>query len=446
MAIFVDDSTKVVVQGITGRDGGFHSSEMLAYGTKVLAGVTPGRGGQKFQDTVPVYDTVKEAVDEHGVNTSVIFVPPFGAAGAIYEAADAGCKLIVCITEGVPTVDMVKVMPYLEERGVRLIGPNCPGLLAPGIAKLGILPTSIVKEGPVGLVSRSGTLTYEVVYQLTAAGLGQTTCLGIGGDPVIGTTFMDAIIAFNEDPQTEAFVMIGEIGGDAEEQAAAYIKENVNKPVVSFIAGQTAPPGKRMGHAGAIVSGGTGTAAEKKVALEAARQALRRSPGDTTLHALAATAAWRQFRQSAAPSAYAAVWEDVAFVWVDQKWDIRGITDESYCVMVPDCPPPPNRHSNLMWVPEVGYSVAQERRLLDHGISAAEAARLAGGLNSQQTMVVMRRDPKVLELIVAKDRTMYPARQEVNDQVEVRMLQGSGAMAFYQPAGIKIVTNVGPVP
>ncbi|PIV81108.1 succinate--CoA ligase subunit alpha, partial [bacterium CG17_big_fil_post_rev_8_21_14_2_50_64_8] len=219
---------------------------------------------------VPVFDTVAEAVREQGANTSVIFVPPFGAAGAIYEAADAGCKLIVCITEGVPTVDMVKVMPYLKERGVRLIGPNCPGLLAPGIAKLGILPTSIVKEGPVGLVSRSGTLTYEVVFQLTAAGLGQTTCLGIGGDPVIGTTFMDAIMAFNEDPATEAFVMIGEIGGDAEEQAAEYIKAHVNKPVVSFIAGQTAPPGKRMGHAGAIVSGGSGTAAEKKKALEAA--------------------------------------------------------------------------------------------------------------------------------------------------------------------------------
>ncbi|PJA75752.1 succinate--CoA ligase subunit alpha [bacterium CG_4_9_14_3_um_filter_65_15] len=270
MAIFVDDATKVVVQGITGRDGGFHSREMMAYGTKVVAGVTPGRGGQKFDDKVPVFDTVAEAVREQGANTSVIFVPPFGAAGAIYEAADAGCKLIVCITEGVPTVDMVKVMPYLKERGVRLIGPNCPGLLAPGIAKLGILPTSIVKEGPVGLVSRSGTLTYEVVFQLTAAGLGQTTCLGIGGDPVIGTTFMDAIMAFNEDPATEAFVMIGEIGGDAEEQAAEYIKAHVNKPVVSFIAGQTAPPGKRMGHAGAIVSGGSGTAAEKKKALEAA--------------------------------------------------------------------------------------------------------------------------------------------------------------------------------
>jgi len=270
MAIFVDGSTKVVVQGITGRDGGFHTHEMMAYGTQVVAGVTPGRGGQRFEDKVPVFDSVADAVTETGANTSVIFVPPFGAAGAIAEAADAGCKLIVCITEGVPTVDMVKIVPYVQERGARVIGPNCPGLLAPGIAKLGILPTSIVKEGPVGLVSRSGTLTYEVVFQLTAAGLGQTTCLGIGGDPVIGTTFMDAIVAFNEDPKTEAFVMIGEIGGDAEEQAAAYIKEHVKKPVVSFIAGQTAPPGKRMGHAGAIVSGGSGTAADKKKALEAA--------------------------------------------------------------------------------------------------------------------------------------------------------------------------------
>ncbi len=280
MAIFVDDATKVVVQGITGRDGGFHTREMMAYGTKVVAGVTPGRGGQKFDDKVPVYDSVAEAVAEQGANTSVIFVPPFGAAGAIYEAADAGCTLIVCITEGVPTVDMVKVMPYLQERGARLIGPNCPGLLAPGIAKLGILPTSIVKEGPVGLVSRSGTLTYEVVYQLTAAGLGQTTCLGIGGDPVSGTTFMDAIMAFNEDPKTEAFVMIGEIGGDAEEKAAEYIKAHVKKPVVSFIAGQTAPPGKRMGHAGAIVSGGSGTAAEKKKALEAAGIPVAERPMD----------------------------------------------------------------------------------------------------------------------------------------------------------------------
>ena len=280
MAIFVDENTKVVVQGITGRDGGFHASQMLAYGTKLVAGVTPGRGGQMFEGKVPVYDTVKQAVEEKGANTSVIFVPPFGAAGAIYEAADAGCKLIVCITEGVPTVDMVKVMPYLQERGVRLIGPNCPGLLAPGIAKLGILPTSIVKEGPVGLVSRSGTLTYEVVYQLTANGLGQTTCLGIGGDPVIGTNFLDAIKAFNADEKTKAFVMIGEIGGDAEEQAAEYIKANVKKPVVSFIAGQTAPPGKRMGHAGAIVSGGSGTAAEKMKALEAAGIPVAKRPMD----------------------------------------------------------------------------------------------------------------------------------------------------------------------
>ena len=269
MAIFVDDSTKVVVQGITGRDGGFHAKQMLDYGTKIVAGVTPGRGGQKFDDTVPVFNTMVEAVGETGANTSVIFVPPFGAAGAIFEAADAGVKLIVCVTEGVPTVDMVKVMPYLEERGVRLIGPNCPGLLAPGICKLGILPSAIVKEGPVGLVSRSGTLTYEVVFQLTSAGLGQTTCLGIGGDPVIGTNILDAIKAFDADPKTEALVIIGEIGGDAEEKAAAYIKDNVDMPVVSFIAGRTAPPGKRMGHAGAIVSGGTGTAAEKKAALEA---------------------------------------------------------------------------------------------------------------------------------------------------------------------------------
>ena len=280
MAIFVDENTKVVVQGITGRDGGFHTREMMAYGTKVVAGCTPGRGGQKFDDQVPVYDTVAEAVGETGADTSVIFVPPSGAAGAIMEAADAGCRLIVCITEGVPTVDMVKAIPYVQERGARLVGPNCPGLLAPGIAKLGILPAAIVKEGPVGLVSRSGTLTYEVVYQLTAEGLGQTTCLGIGGDPVIGTNFLDAIEAFNADAKTEAFVMIGEIGGDAEEQAADYIKAHVRKPVVAFIAGQTAPPGKRMGHAGAIVSGGSGTAAEKKKALEAAGIPVAERPKD----------------------------------------------------------------------------------------------------------------------------------------------------------------------
>ncbi len=270
MAIFCDASTKVVVQGITGRDGSFHTGGMLQYGTKIVAGVTPGRGGQKFQDEIPVFDTVAEAVQETDATASVIFVPPFAAAGAIYEAADAGVELIICITEGVPTVDMVKVMPYIQERGARLLGPNCPGLINPGKIKLGIMPTTIVKPGNVGVVSRSGTLTYEVVYQLTVNELGQSSCLGIGGDPVLGTTFMDTIKAFGDDPETEALVMIGEIGGDAEERAAAWIKENLDIPVVAFIAGRTAPPGKRMGHAGAIVSGGTGTAAEKKEVLEAA--------------------------------------------------------------------------------------------------------------------------------------------------------------------------------
>lgn len=270
MAIFCDASTKVVVQGITGRDGSFHTQSMLTYGTKVVAGVTPGRGGQLFAEKVPVFDNVAEAVQETGATASVIFVPPFAAAGAIFEAADSGCDLIVCITEGVPTLDMVKVMPYLQERDVRLIGPNCPGMINPGKIKLGIMPASIVKPGKVGVVSRSGTLTYEVVFQLTAQGLGQSSCLGIGGDPVVGTPFLDAIQAFGADDETEALVMIGEIGGDAEERAAAWIKDNLDIPVVAFIAGRTAPPGKRMGHAGAIVSGGTGTAAEKKVALEAA--------------------------------------------------------------------------------------------------------------------------------------------------------------------------------
>jgi succinyl-CoA synthetase alpha subunit len=270
VAIFVNKDTRVVVQGITGRDGSFHTRGMRDYGTPIVAGVTPGKGGQKFDDAVPVFDTVADAVAETQANTSVIFVPPPFAAGAILEAADAGCELICCITEGVPTLDMVKAMPYLQERGVRLIGPNCPGLLAPGIAKLGIMPASIVKEGKVGLVSRSGTLTYEVVWQLTSAGLGQSTCLGIGGDPVIGTNFLDAVKAFADDPETEALVLIGEIGGDAEETAAAYIQEHVDLPTVAFIAGRTAPPGKRMGHAGAIVTGGSGTAADKTAALEKA--------------------------------------------------------------------------------------------------------------------------------------------------------------------------------
>ena len=270
MAIFVNKDTRVLVQGITGRDGSFHSKGMLEYGTRLVAGVTPGKGGQTFEGRVPVFDTVTDAVAETGANTSVIFVPPAFAAGAILEAADAGVGLIVCITEGVPTLDMVRVMPYLQERGVRLIGPNCPGLLAPGIAKLGIMPGNIVAPGNVGLVSRSGTLTYEVVWQLTSAGLGQSTCVGIGGDPVIGTTFLEAAHAFAADPDTHALVLIGEIGGDAEELAAAYIEEHVEMPVVAFIAGRTAPPGKRMGHAGAIVTGGSGTAADKTAVLEAA--------------------------------------------------------------------------------------------------------------------------------------------------------------------------------
>jgi succinyl-CoA synthetase alpha subunit len=270
VAIFVHKDTRVLVQGITGRDGSFHTRGMLAYGTPIVAGVTPGKQGQRFDDRVPVFNTVADAVAATGANTSVIFVPPAFAAGAVLEAADAGLELVVCITEGVPTLDMVRALPFLQERGVRLIGPNSPGLLAPGLAKLGIMPASIVKPGHVGVISRSGTLTYEVVWQLTNAGLGQSTCLGIGGDPVIGTTFLDAVEAFAGDPQTEALVLIGEIGGDAEEQAAAYIREHVTIPVVAFIAGRTAPPGKRMGHAGAIVTGGSGTAADKIAALEAA--------------------------------------------------------------------------------------------------------------------------------------------------------------------------------
>jgi succinyl-CoA synthetase alpha subunit len=253
---------------------------MLAYGTRVVAGVTPGKGGQTFEGTVPVFDTVAEAVAATGAEASVVFVPPPAAAGAICEAADAGCRLVVCITEGVPVRDMLRVMPYVQERGTRLIGPNCPGLICPGQTKLGILPTNIVKPGGVGVVSRSGTLTYEVVFQLTQAGLGQSTCLGIGGDPVIGTDFLDALAAFAQDPATRALVLIGEIGGDAEERAAQFIKENLKIPVVAFIAGRTAPPGKRMGHAGAIVTGGGGTAADKEKALAAVGIPVAARPAD----------------------------------------------------------------------------------------------------------------------------------------------------------------------
>ena len=263
MSIFIDDSTKLVVQGITGRDGSFHTKQMMEYGTRVVAGVTPGKGGQTFEGGVPIFDTVEEAVRETGANTSVIYVPPAFAADAMFEAADAGVDFIVCITEGVPVLDMTRVRPYVREKGARLLGPNCPGLLSPGKSKVGIIPGHITQPGNVGLVSRSGTLTYEVVFKLKQAGLGTTTCVGIGGDPINGTDFIDCLAAFEADPETQAVVMIGEIGGTDEQDAARYVKENLSKPVVGFIAGQTAPPGRRMGHAGAIISGSAGTAEEK---------------------------------------------------------------------------------------------------------------------------------------------------------------------------------------
>jgi len=270
MAILVDKNTRLVVQGITGREGEFHSRQMLEYGTQVVAGVTPGKGGQFACDgRVPVFDTVAEAVEATGANTSIVYVPARFAPAAILEAADAGIGLIVCITEGIPVMDMIRVKAYLDQKGVRLIGPNCPGLLTPGQAKVGIMPGHIAMPGPVGVVSRSGTLTYEVVYALTSRGIGQSTCVGIGGDPIIGTRFVDVLEMFETDPQTEQVVMIGEIGGNDEEIAARFIAERMTKPVVAFIAGRTAPPGKRMGHAGAIIEGGTGTAAEKIAALEA---------------------------------------------------------------------------------------------------------------------------------------------------------------------------------
>ncbi|MEO7218219.1 MAG: succinate--CoA ligase subunit alpha [Gemmatimonadaceae bacterium] len=268
MSIFIDDNTKLVVQGITGRDGSFHTKQMMEYGTHVVSGVTPGKGGQKFEGKVPVFNTVYEAVRETGANTSVIYVPPMGASDAMMEAADAGIELVVCITEGVAVLDMTFVYPFMKEKGVRLLGPNCPGLISPGKSKVGIIPGSICTPGPVGLVSRSGTLTYELVYQMTRAGLGQTTCVGIGGDPINGTNFIDCLSAFERDPDTVAVVMIGEIGGTDEQEAAKFVKEKMTKPVVGFIAGQTAPPGRRMGHAGAIISGSSGTAIEKMQAFE----------------------------------------------------------------------------------------------------------------------------------------------------------------------------------
>jgi len=270
MSIFIDKNTKLVVQGITGRDGSFHTRQMIEYGTNVVAGVTPGKGGQTFDNTVPVFNTVYDAVEKTGANTAVIYVPPLGAADAIMEAVDAGCALVVCITEGVPVLDMTKVYPFVKERGARLLGANCPGLITPGESKVGIIPGRICTPGNVGVVSRSGTLTYEVVYLLTRAGLGQTTCVGIGGDPINGTNFIDCLDAFEKDPHTKAVAMMGEIGGTDEQDAADFVKNHMTKPVVGFIAGRTAPPGRRMGHAGAIISGSSGTAAEKIEAFKAA--------------------------------------------------------------------------------------------------------------------------------------------------------------------------------
>jgi succinyl-CoA synthetase alpha subunit len=282
VSIFIDRNTRLVVQGITGRDGSFHTKQMMEYGTQVVAGVTPGKGGQAFERSVPIYNTVADAVAQSGANTAVVYVPPMFAADAIMEAADAGVALIVAITEGVPVLDMTRVYPFVKERGARLIGPNCPGLITPGAAKVGIIPGRICTPGVVGVVSRSGTLTYEVVYQLTRAGIGQSTCVGIGGDPINGTNFIDCLAAFEADPDTRAVCMMGEIGGTDEQEAAQFVKEHMTKPVVGFIAGQTAPPGRRMGHAGAIISGSSGTAAEKIAAFEEAGMGIARRPIEFT--------------------------------------------------------------------------------------------------------------------------------------------------------------------
>jgi succinyl-CoA synthetase alpha subunit len=279
MSVLVDQNTRLIVQGFTGREGTFHAQQAIAYGTTVVGGVVPGKGGSRHLD-LPVFDTVGRAVKETGANASVIFVPPPFAADAIMEAADAGVALVVCITEGIPVLEMVKAWQFLQGKATRLIGPNCPGIISPGKCKIGIMPGPIHKQGHVGVVSRSGTLTYEAVGQLTKLGIGQSTCIGIGGDPIIGTNFVDALTLFNEDPDTHAIVMIGEIGGNAEETAAAYVRAHVRKPVVGFVAGQTAPPGRRMGHAGAIIAGGSGKASDKIKAMEQAGITVCSSPAE----------------------------------------------------------------------------------------------------------------------------------------------------------------------
>ena len=280
MSILINKDTRVLVQGITGGEGSFHTKQMLEYGSSVVAGVTPGRGGQKFEDQVPVFDTVAEAVEKTGANASVVFVPAAFAADAVLEAAASGIPLVVCITEGVPVKDMVRVSQYLQGRSTRLIGPNCPGIITPDACKIGIMPGFIHKQGRVGVVSRSGTLTYEAVWQLTERGIGQSTCIGIGGDPVVGTTHIDALKLFNDDPDTDAVMLIGEIGGMAEEEAAAFARDKMDKPVAAFIAGRTAPPGRRMGHAGAIISGGVGTAQSKIEFLRSCGVAVAESPAE----------------------------------------------------------------------------------------------------------------------------------------------------------------------
>jgi succinyl-CoA synthetase alpha subunit len=279
MSVLVDQNTRLIVQGFTGKEGTFHAQQAIAYGTKVVGGVVPGKGGTTHLD-LPIFNTVADAAKETGANATVIFVPPPFAADAIMEAADAGIPLVVCITEGIPVVDMIRAWEFLQGKKTRLIGPNCPGIISPGKCKIGIMPGHIHREGNVGVVSRSGTLTYEAVGQLTSLGIGQSTCIGIGGDPIIGTNFLDALELFNADPQTEAIVMIGEIGGNAEETAAAYVKAHIKKPVVGFVAGQTAPPGRRMGHAGAIIAGGSGKASDKIKAMEAAGITICSTPAE----------------------------------------------------------------------------------------------------------------------------------------------------------------------